>query len=219
MLRVSIPRTFRVEFSTFRVDSNASRARDPVPVPVPIRKNGGAAATSYRLITGEASLLRLLTAPQEDEQMPEPSVPPAFVELFRDLVRAYQPRTIDRETVRVYWETLQTFPIETLKASAVRLRQRSTSFFPTTGEWFQAATRVRTMEAQQATGSCERCHDRGVVRIAYRSGEPHDIGICSCAAGRAFSAPWGEALVRARLGLSDEHRVAYLEDFEEDAVA
>lgn len=27
---------------------------------------------------------------------------------------------------------------------------------------------------------CPKCDDRGAVRVQYRSGEPFDVGICSC---------------------------------------
>lgn len=35
---------------------------------------------------------------------------------------------------------------------------------------------------------CHRCDDRGAVRVQYRSGEPFDIGICSCSCAALFRA-------------------------------
>lgn len=35
---------------------------------------------------------------------------------------------------------------------------------------------------------CQKCDDRGAVRVQYRSGEPFDIGICSCEYASLFRA-------------------------------
>lgn len=66
-------------------------------------------------------------------------IPAEFLDVFRDLVVALQPRTpTTRETARVYFETLKQFPLEAIRDSARQLR-RTCTFFPSTGEWFAAA--------------------------------------------------------------------------------
>ena len=66
--------------------------------------------------------------------------------------------------------------------------------------------------------TCAMCAGRGLVRIAYRSGEPFDIAICKCWQGHVFRAG-GPELVRAHLGLSAETRVELWEEFEEEPPA
>jgi hypothetical protein len=151
--------------------------------------------------------------------MPEILVIPAeFLDVFRDLVRAYQPRGLDRDTPRVYWETMRIFPIAVLRESAIELRQRSSAFFPSTTEWFQVASAHGVKHGRSAPTTCAQCRDAGLVRINYRSGEPSDIAICTCRAGQFFR-DTGEDAVRNNLHLAAEHRVAYLEDFDEEGAA
>lgn len=33
---------------------------------------------------------------------------------------------------------------------------------------------------------CRDCDNRGAVRVQYRSGEPFDVGLCSCVSGVTF---------------------------------
>jgi hypothetical protein len=148
--------------------------------------------------------------------MPE-DVPSAFLTLFRDVVRAYQPRAVDPGAPRVYWDTLRVYPLAILEASAARLTQQQ-AFFPTAAEWYQAARCLAGAQqaAQRAAGPCAPCHGFGAVRIHYASGEPFDIALCECHAGQVF-VRLGEAVVRARFGLSEAHRVGVIADFTDPA--
>lgn len=93
-----------------------------------------------------------------------------FSAIFRDLVVAFQPRGMDREAPRVYFAALGEFPIDLLRQAATRLA-RTKTFFPTTGEWFQAALEVqrdarRALAAEPAPldgVECDRCGDTGSV--------------------------------------------------------
>lgn len=140
--------------------------------------------------------------------------PPAFMDLFRDLVRAYQPRALDRDTPRVYWETLRALPLDAIGEGAAVLRRRSSAFFPTTAEWFQAA--AANQGAHRPPG-CTRCGGKGIIRIDYHSGECADLAICDCQAGQWFRTA-GEDVTRANVGgLPPEARVANVEDFDDEA--
>jgi hypothetical protein len=145
-------------------------------------------------------------------------VPAAFLAVFRDLVRAYQPRSLEKDAPRAYWSALGRYPIAILEAAAARVKT-TRQFFPTTGEWYAAARTVAgdAMRAQPRV-DCPCCGDRGLIRIAYRSGEAADLAICHCPAGQFFR-DTGEAVARAAVrGLELEARVAYLEDFAGDAL-
>jgi hypothetical protein len=103
--------------------------------------------------------------------------PPPFLDIFRDLVIALQPRHLEKDASRVYFLALGDFTIETLREAALRL-SRTKTFFPTTGEWFQVATDLRR-EAQRALAEeptpcddkgipkvgCDRCGDTGSVFV------------------------------------------------------
>jgi hypothetical protein len=145
-----------------------------------------------------------------------------FSPIFRDLVRALQPpKALDRETERVYWETLRGFSGEVLRQSACVLRRQDRPLWPTSGEWYRLALRLRaeTLATEIGAGrECERCRDFGLLRVAYQSGELFDIAVCSCLAGRFYRTA-GPALVLARLALDPAHRVGYLEDFNDDVDA
>jgi hypothetical protein len=140
----------------------------------------------------------------------ETPIPAAFLDVFRDLVRAYQPRTVDGHTPRVYWETLGKYPVEILRAAALELRQRSV-FFPTAPEWARAASRA----AAPRVHGCVLCADAGLMRVEYRSGEPFDVAICACRIGQAYRT-MGETGIRLRFNLADDHRIGDLEAFDED---
>ncbi len=77
--------------------------------------------------------------------MPEPHapIPQEFRQVFRELVLATQAQHVrtDPDVVRIYFETLRDFSIDVVRTSARNLR-RTTTFFPSTGEWFQAAQSV-----------------------------------------------------------------------------
>ena len=98
-------------------------------------------------------------------------VPPEFATVFRELVMGIQPaRALERDTCHVYYETLQQFPLDVLRQAALKLRERANGFFPSAGEWFQAATALQ-WEARRALGAlpdtnvimCDRCQDTGSV--------------------------------------------------------
>jgi hypothetical protein len=136
-----------------------------------------------------------------------------FAPIFRDLVRALQPpKHLDRETERVYWETLRGFSADVLRQSAGEFRTRERPLWPTSGEWYRLAARLSQESSQNRKQSCSRCGDFGLLRVAYQSGEFFDIAVCSCFAGRFYRTA-GPALVYARLALDPVHRVGYLEDF------
>jgi hypothetical protein len=147
-------------------------------------------------------------------------IPPEFITIFRELVVATQPRqALDRDTSRVYYETLRGFPIDVLRTSAERLR-RTATFFPSTGEWYSEAVECldipRLKRIARELRRCDQCGGRGLIRICYESGEQFDIAICDCTNGQSYRGT-GEACVRLRLGLAPEHRIGWLEDFEDAA--
>jgi hypothetical protein len=139
-----------------------------------------------------------------------------FSPIFRDLVRTLQPpKALDRETERVYWETLRGFSADVLRQSADMLRRQDRPLWPTSGEWYRVAARLRAAALVSATvTTCERCGGRGLLRVAYESGEPFDIAVCTCGVGGIYRKN-GPALIRARLALSPDHEVVYLEDVED----
>jgi hypothetical protein len=145
-------------------------------------------------------------------------VPSDFVAIFRELVVACQPRGLTRDTPAVYWAALgQSFSLDVLRESAQQLVRRL-KFFPTTAEWTQAATAVvhaRILEGRLAESVCEWCHDRGLMCVQYRSGEPFDVAVCSCRASHFFRKA-GLEFVRGHLQLAPDHRIAYIEDFEDE---
>jgi hypothetical protein len=140
------------------------------------------------------------------------AVPAEFLEVFRDMVRAFQPRGLDHNTPRVYWRALCRLPLSVIRDGAAVLQRRSSGFFPTTAEWFAAA--VKSQGPRRPAG-CTRCGDKGLIRIDYHSGECSDLAICDCAAGQWFRTT-GEDVARANVeGLPLEARVAYVEDYDE----
>lgn len=66
--------------------------------------------------------------------------------------------------------------------------------------------------------NCPKCADKGLIRVAYESGEPFDVAICTCRHGRVWR-QGGEALVRQRMNLTAEHQVSYLEHVEDEPAA
>jgi hypothetical protein len=64
-----------------------------------------------------------------------------FLAIFRDVVLAFQPRGLERDTAKVYYDALGDLPVPILRASAKRLTQTQ-KFFPTTGEWREAALAI-----------------------------------------------------------------------------
>lgn len=120
-----------------------------------------------------------------------------FQAIFRELVVAFQPRGLERDTVGVYHRALKHLPIDVLRESAATL-MRVKSFFPTTGEWHSAAMnlqqeRRRSLAANSSTLNpieCEMCDDTGSVyadcpgdRTCGR-GRPHAphgfVCVCAC---------------------------------------
>jgi hypothetical protein len=69
------------------------------------------------------------------------------------------------------------------------------------------------MTAEMALRYCPSCDNRGLIQVAYRSGESSDVAICDCHAGRIWQAR-GEAAIRERFKLQPDQQVAWLEDFE-----
>ena len=67
-----------------------------------------------------------------------PGVTAEFAACFRRLTLAFQPRMLERDTMAVYHSVLKKLDHEDLCAGVEALLQTNT-FFPTTGEWFQAA--------------------------------------------------------------------------------
>lgn len=63
---------------------------------------------------------------------------------------------------------------------------------------------------------CRVCQDAGLLKISYHSEEPYDVAMCTCRAGLWYRAG-GEALVRMCNPWTISHRIAWLEDFEDDA--
>lgn len=140
-------------------------------------------------------------------------IPQEFQDIFRQVLSATRVGNtpITRETCRVYYETLGDFPLDVLRESAQNLRRTST-FFPSTAEWFQAAS-VLILRTRPAPSDCRKCAGRGLIAVKYHSGEPYDVAICDCADGKFFERA-GEGLIRHTLSLTNDHRVAFLEDFD-----
>lgn len=147
-------------------------------------------------------------------------IPEEFAATFRSLVLAFQPRGLERDSVVAYYAALQRFPLDVLRDTALVLAE-SRRFFPTAGEWGQLANELESRRAAAGRldeqAPCEWCAGYGLIRVTYRSDEPFDIAICTCLAGSRYRKA-GEDLVRGRLGLAPAHRVAWLEDFDEDDV-
>jgi hypothetical protein len=103
-----------------------------------------------------------------------------FLTIFRQLVIAFQPRALDKGTADVYRFVLGQLPADVLRASAQRLMRTST-FFPTTGEWHRAAQAM--LDEQELAAAphpsdpieCEACDDTGWVFVTERGVIP-----CSC---------------------------------------
>lgn len=147
--------------------------------------------------------------------------PSAFAEVFRDVVRAFQPARLDRDALTVYHATLREFPLDVLRESA-RSLCRSQQFFPTTGEWYRVARQLANARAHQRDlASCARCGDRGLIRINYlhglvsRESEPFDVAICDCRAGQWYRRAGAEA-VRRQLQLTPANQVALIEDVDDE---
>jgi hypothetical protein len=138
----------------------------------------------------------------------------AFGDVFRRLVRCFQPRGLDRGSLDAYRAALATkFPLDVLRESAERMTV-ARKFFPTVAEWTAAARSVQQLRGGGCTLSdCARCGGRGLVRVDYETGEPFDLAICRCEAGKPYRRG-GAALVRMRFALDDTHYVAPIEDFE-----
>jgi hypothetical protein len=142
----------------------------------------------------------------------ERRVPEAFARVFYALARRCQAaagKPIDADTCADYWAVLDDVPLDELRAGAETLAQARV-FFPTVAEWRRAAHQHRGLRP-----SCAACGGQGAIRIAYGSGEPFDVALCTCAAGE-WCRQAGEAFVRTRLQLGPEHRVADLDAFDED---
>jgi hypothetical protein len=142
-----------------------------------------------------------------------PPVPEAFARVFYTLARRCQAtagKTVDARLCADYWSALDDVPLDELTAGADTLGQARV-FFPTVAEWRRAAHRHRPL----LRPACAQCGGQGAIRIAYGSGEPFDVALCTCPAGE-WCRRVGEAFVRTRLQLGDETRVAPLEDFRED---
>jgi hypothetical protein len=104
--------------------------------------------------------------------MTSSATPDGFRKIFRSLVIRLPPRHLERDAVDEYWVVLQTIPLDVLRQSALTLSQTNT-YFPSTGEWFQAAHEVQlaarvALAAEPADPSiveCEQCSDTGWVYV------------------------------------------------------
>jgi hypothetical protein len=139
-----------------------------------------------------------------------------FAAIFQQLVKRFQPRTLSPGTGDAYASTLARFPIDVLQASADQLAQTQ-KYFPTVQEWTRAAQGVQQRDRVPVCGVC-RCGGLGLVRVAYRSGEPFDVAICHCDAAKPYRRG-GPELVRLRFGLDATHDVLPIEAFEDEAPA
>ena len=63
---------------------------------------------------------------------------------------------------------------------------------------------------------CGKCGNRGLIALRYRSGEPVDLLVCTCAAG-AYWLARGEATIRARYQLDASQHVGSLADVKDEA--
>lgn len=142
-------------------------------------------------------------------------IPPEFREQFRRLVVAFQPRSVAADAVAVYWELLAPFGVAQLVEAGARLAV-DRKFFPTAAEWADQARALRR-EQHRATvppspTECGWCFNRGVIVVTYASGEPADLALCGCAAGRFYRAA-GEDAIRDLFQLADDTRVADVDAF------
>jgi hypothetical protein len=64
------------------------------------------------------------------------------------------------------------------------------------------------------------CNGKGLLKILYETGEPFDVAICQCPRGQRLRVwhirhpDWIQTVWQ----LAPEHRIAWLEDFGDDAV-
>jgi hypothetical protein len=135
-------------------------------------------------------------------------IPDRFRALFTRLVQQTQVagRGLTRDTIDAYWSTLRDVPLDALAAGAVDLA-RTHVFFPTAAEWYAAA---KAWLVDNPRVACEACADQGLIRVAYRDGEPFDLAVCTCRAGQWFRRA-GEGFIRAQLKLDAAHQVTDLE--------
>jgi hypothetical protein len=140
---------------------------------------------------------------------------PDFQKLFRKVVVAFQPRALSPDTLATYYEALKGYPLEIVDQAA-RLIIRTQRFFPSVAEWIRATQHLAARPLQGAARShCQHCRGRGLIKIAYESGEPFDVAICGCLTG-LFYRKTGVDFVRLQLNLTAKTHIAYLEDFESD---
>ena len=65
---------------------------------------------------------------------------------------------------------------------------------------------------------CSHCFGRGLIRVAYKSGQPFDLALCVCGTGLNLRKASDE-FIRQHFGVSDAvHRIGLLEDFSDDTV-
>lgn len=125
-----------------------------------------------------------------------PPIPKEFLEVFRQLVRRFQPtRAVEPETAGDYYTVLNTFSLDVLRRSANDLALHG-RFLPTTGEWAGVA-RLVVADDQRAllntpaatTIACDHCQDTGSVYATCpgdttcgrsRPHAPHGF-VCVCA--------------------------------------
>jgi hypothetical protein len=66
--------------------------------------------------------------------------------------------------------------------------------------------------------TCQKCADKGAIKVNYYSREPFDLALCDCDAGQMYRG-WllrdGEGLLRVRFPGADQ--IGHLEDFEDEA--
>jgi len=144
-------------------------------------------------------------------------VPQPFVNAFDRLRRRCQPQRDNAPDAALYWEALSDLPIDALDEAALQLA-RAQKYFPTVSEWAttaRALDNIRNLPTQQR---CKECAGRGVFMVQYRSGEPFDIAVCACKAGRLYRALGNGVLplLKQQLKLSDEHRIHWSEWFDGD---
>lgn len=94
-----------------------------------------------------------------------------FRALFRSLVVAYQPRGLDRDALPVYYAFLRKLAPEDVAAGAERVRE-TLKYFPTAGEWFQAAReaelarrRAQTVTERPQPAEDELSHEEAARRL------------------------------------------------------